>query len=513
MKKKVVIYSRVSTEDQRVSGISLQEQEDRLRKYCIRNDFEIIAHYQDDVSAKSFNRPSFNRFINDLQTKKIQPDAFVCVRLDRFSRNLMESLQMLRRFQEMKIEFRTVEKDYTIRTPEDYFYYVLDSTLAQVENDRRGLNTKVAMRHGLRQGRWMWRAPFGYKNVPANKSIDIDDETAPYIKEAFEMMATGMHPAEEVRRQIRQKGFICSKQQFLNLLRNPIYTGKILIRTWRDEVEEIVEGKHPPIISWETFNAVQDYLSGKRRIKVNTTRSVIFPLRGFLDCPKCGQKLTASSSRSRNKSLYNYYHCQTKYNCDFRIPATRAHLFLDELLSKLTDQSKQISKQLVKQMKDGPDKNQHSKINSLNQKIESHQLLIESLNRKFIADEIDKSTYSEMKKKLHEELLSMQSNLNEKVTGNKSYNHSFNFLFRLCNNIGEFYVDSKLEVKQKLLGSILVQNMVFEEEKVRTAKLSPAVQLITQVHKQLQNGVNKKGQRIADLLELALPPGLEPGTL
>ena len=130
-----------------------------------------------------------------------------------------------------------------------------------------------------------------------------------------------------------------------------------------------------------------------------------------------------------------------------------------------------------------------------------------------ITDEIDKLTYTEMKKKLQEELLLMQANLKEKVHSNKSYHHSFNFLFRLCNNIFDFYSDSKLEVKQKLLGSILVQNMIFDLEKVRTAKLSTAFQFITQVYKQLQNEENKKGQRFADLFELALPPGLEPGTL
>ena len=40
-------------------------------------------------------------------------------------------------------------------------------------------------------------------------------------------------------------------------------------------------------------------------------------------------------------------------------------------------------------------------------------------------------------------------------------------------------------------------------EKVRTASSSPSKQLINQVHKQLQNGEKRKGQRIADLFELA----------
>jgi DNA invertase Pin-like site-specific DNA recombinase len=51
----VVIYTRVSTEDQKENGFSLQDQERRLIKYCSENNFEVIAHYQDDYSAKNFN--------------------------------------------------------------------------------------------------------------------------------------------------------------------------------------------------------------------------------------------------------------------------------------------------------------------------------------------------------------------------------------------------------------------------------------------------------------------------
>ena len=92
----------------------------------------------------------------------------------------------------------------------------------------------------------------------------------------------------------------------------------------------------------------------------------------------------------------------------------------------------------------------------------------------------------------------------------KSENGTIGFkLFQNTNNL------VLIDAADTLISNIdvLVQNSFFNSEKVRTAKLSPAFQFITQVHKQLQNGATKKGQRIADLLENALPPGLEPGTL
>ncbi len=509
---KVVIYSRVSTEDQRVSGISLEEQVDRLKKYCQRNDFEIIAEYQDDVSAKSFNRPSFQKFIKDLQTKKIRPDAFVCVRLDRFSRNLMESLEMLRKFRELNIEFRTVEKDYTIRTPEDYFYYVLDSTLAQVENDRRGLNTKVAMRHGLRQGRWLWRAPVGFKNKTDDKTLVLDPVNAEFVKRGFSEMATGLFSADEIRRKLNKEGFKCCKQQFLNILKNPFYMGKIAIHAWKNEPLEIVQGNHPALVSEETFNLVQEYMSGKRRLKVSFMRSEEFPLRGFLDCPECGHKLTASASRSRNKSLHHYYHCQHKYNCNFRVSRSRAHELLDELFGEIGIKARFIRKVLVKQTKTGRMESTVKRIAELHSKIEHQDSLFVALNRKFIGDEIDRETYDSMKSTLEIEKTEFTNELNELHAFSSRYKSLLVFLFRYASHLKDFFNESDLIVKQRLLGSNFVQNLLIDSEKVRTAFWCPSMGFIEQVYSELQNGIKAKGQRFADLFELAPPPGLEPGT-
>ena len=509
---KVVIYSRVSTEDQRVSGISLEEQVDRLKKYCQRNDFEIIAEYQDDVSAKSFNRPSFQKFIKDLQAKKIRPDAFVCVRLDRFSRNLMESLEMLRKFRELNIEFRTVEKDYTIRTPEDYFYYVLDSTLAQVENDRRGLNTKVAMRHGLRQGRWLWRAPVGFKNKTDDKTLVLDPVNAEFVKRGFSEMATGLFSADEIRRKLNKEGFKCCKQQFLNILKNPFYMGKIAIHAWKNEPLEIVQGNHPALVSEETFNLVQEYMSGKRRLKVSFMRSEEFPLRGFMDCPECGRKLTASASRSRNKSLHFYYHCQRKYDCTFSISRAKAHEHFQNLLEDIGAKARFIRKTLAKQTKTGRMQTTEIRIAELKTLIQQQEDLLFSLNKKFIGDELDRSTYDIMKLKLDSEKNEYETELKELHSFSSRYKSMLVFLFRYATHLKDFFYESDLIVKQRLLGSNFVQNLLIDSEKVRTAFWSPAIGFIEQVYSELQNGIKAKGQRFADLFELAPPPGLEPGT-
>jgi len=57
-----VIYTRVSTDDQRDNGFSLQDQEKRLKDYCKQKNYQIVGHYQEDYSAKTFKRPAFNKF-------------------------------------------------------------------------------------------------------------------------------------------------------------------------------------------------------------------------------------------------------------------------------------------------------------------------------------------------------------------------------------------------------------------------------------------------------------------
>ena len=86
------------------------------------------------------------------------------------------------------------------------------------------------------------------------------------------------------------------------------------------------------------------------------------------------------------------------------------------------------------------------------------------------------------------------------------------FLFRYATHLKDFFNESDLIVKQRLLGSNFVQNLQIDSEKVRTAFWSPAMDFINLIYSELVRSEKTKGQRFADLFELAPSPGLEPGT-
>ena len=61
--EKAIIYTRVSTEEQGSKGYSLRDQKEKLEFYCMNKGIEIVGHFEDDCSAKTFIRPGFKNFL------------------------------------------------------------------------------------------------------------------------------------------------------------------------------------------------------------------------------------------------------------------------------------------------------------------------------------------------------------------------------------------------------------------------------------------------------------------
>lgn len=70
MRRKAILYIRVSTDEQAEKGYSLMHQQERLERYCEFQNIEIVATYQDDHSTKSFERLEFQNLLGNLKKKK-----------------------------------------------------------------------------------------------------------------------------------------------------------------------------------------------------------------------------------------------------------------------------------------------------------------------------------------------------------------------------------------------------------------------------------------------------------
>ena len=79
--KKVAIYVRVSTQEQAAEGYSIQEQTERLTKYCEAHGWVIVKVYTDPgFSGANRDRPALQMLCSDV--KKSMFDTVLVYKLD-----------------------------------------------------------------------------------------------------------------------------------------------------------------------------------------------------------------------------------------------------------------------------------------------------------------------------------------------------------------------------------------------------------------------------------------------
>ncbi len=309
-----ILYTRVSTDEQADRGYSLRAQEATLRDHCARHGLEVVAHYQDDASAKTFDRPAWKKL--EAHVRTAPPALVLFTKWDRFSRNSTDALQVIRDLRERHgVEPCAVEQPLDLSVPENRLMLAFYVTSPEVENERRGLNTVIGMRRAQQEGRWTTTPPFGYRRErdERDKSILVpDDREAPLVREAFEMAATTGLSLEDIRRTLRPRGMRLSTNQFNQMLQNVVYTGRIAMRAWQNEPERIVPGLHVAIVDDALFARVQAARFETGRKGHGTRRPSLPPpelvLRGHVACPDCGRPMTGSVSRG-NGGQYGYYSC------------------------------------------------------------------------------------------------------------------------------------------------------------------------------------------------------------
>ncbi len=314
--RKAFLYPRVSTDEQ-ADGYSLSHQEDVLMRYCEKENIQVIGVYREDHSAKTFDRPEFQKMLNVISKNKGIVDLILFSKWDRFSRNVAAAYEMIGRLRKYAVEPQSIEQPLDMEIPESKIMLAIYLTTPEVENDRRALNTLHGMRKAKKEGRYLGIAPLGYKNGrdAHNKPLLIPNEKADIVKWAFEELSRGVWDIDTLRRMVNQKGIKIGRSQFWSLVRNPVYCGKVFIAAYKNEAAHCVKGIHQPIVSEQLFDDVQDVLMvKKRRVRVNafTEIDIHLPLRGFLICQRCGKPLSGSGSRG-NGGVYYYYHCQS--NC------------------------------------------------------------------------------------------------------------------------------------------------------------------------------------------------------
>ncbi|MEY8514522.1 recombinase family protein [Lactococcus taiwanensis] len=320
MTKKVAIYTRVSTTNQAEEGFSIDEQIDRLTKYCEAMQWQISDTYTDaGFSGGKLERPAMQRLINDILLKKF--DTVIVYKLDRLSRSVRDTLYLVKDvFNKNKIDFISLNESIDTSSAMGSLFLTILSAINEFERE----NIKERMTMGklgrAKTGKsMMWsKTAFGYVHNKETGILELEPLQATVVEQIFTDYLDGMS-ITKLRDKLNEAGHIgkeipWSYRTLRQTLDNPVYCGYIKFKN------QLFEGMHKPIVSYETYLKVQKELEERQQQtyeRNNNPRPFQskYMLSGIVRCGYCGAPLRIVLGHRRKDGSRT-----TKYQCVNRFP-------------------------------------------------------------------------------------------------------------------------------------------------------------------------------------------------
>ena len=334
------LYMRLSRDDelQGESG-SIQTQRMMLRQYAAEHGLNVIDEYIDDGwSGTNFDRPDFQRMIDDIEDGKI--NCVVTKDLSRLGRNYILTGQYTEIYFPSKgVRYIAVNDNVDTINGENELAPFLN-ILNEMHARQTSKKVKAAMRtrfaNGAHYGAY---APLGYVKDPDKKGhLLIDPETRWIIEKIFDLAVHGRGAASITRILVEEKvptpgwlnfqrygtfaniyagapeekAYAWTIAQVKSILKEETYIGhsvhnkqtnisfknKKKVRKPKEEWYR-VENTHEAIVDKEMWELAQKLRKTPRR---HDTLGEANPLTGLLFCADCGAKMTNHRSKGGTKS-------------------------------------------------------------------------------------------------------------------------------------------------------------------------------------------------------------------
>jgi len=206
--KKAIGYIRVSTDEQVKEGVSLENQEAKIRSYCDLKDFELLEIVQDaGISAKNLRRPGAQKIIEMAQKKMV--DAVVVYKLDRLFRNTTDALMITKKFDKWAVSFHSIQEALDTKSAMGKFFFTLTAALAEMEREIIGERTRDVLQRKKANGEVYGHVPFGYKKFKGKLLAHKDEQKI--IKTVLDLRDKGFNYSR-ISRELNQQGFKTKKR-------------------------------------------------------------------------------------------------------------------------------------------------------------------------------------------------------------------------------------------------------------------------------------------------------------
>lgn len=314
-KVKVVIYVRVSTQEQANEGYSIGEQIERLNKYCEAMGWVIVETYVDPgYSGGSTDRPALQKMIKDLEAGDV--DKVVVYKLDRLSRSQKDTLFLIEDvFLKHNTDFVSMNENFDTSTPFGRAMIGILAVFAQLEREQIKERMSMGREARAKEGKWRGggNVPTGYDYIPSEDALVVNEYERMQVRELYDLFLKGM-PLNAIETLFREKGYRrktggeWQTKEMRYLMSNKLYLGLIHCRG------EWCQGAHEALIDEETFNKAVALLDERAvRFKESGLKPGTYTtyLGGLIWCKRCGARFTKQKGGKKSRPIY-YYVCYSR---------------------------------------------------------------------------------------------------------------------------------------------------------------------------------------------------------
>ena len=324
---RVAGYARVSV-DTFNSAHSLEAQSAFLKKRITSTPGWVDGGVFIDlgITGTKTDRPGFRALME--KCEKGEVDIIVTKSISRFCRNTVDLLSTVRHLKDLGVE--VIFDENNISTFSYTGEMVLTFLASQAQEESRSISENVlwSIKKKFERGEGIPQNLLGYRWNGSEYEI-VEDE-AETVREIFSMYMTGLGP-REISRLLRERGIKglrgspMSANTVTHILRQEKYMGdSILQKTFTvDHISHLkvrnrgerdryyAEGTHPPIITAEEFNEVQDEIERRRNagsLECNW-KIAKSPFTSKVICRGCGRTFRRKNNRQKNGKMYYKWTC------------------------------------------------------------------------------------------------------------------------------------------------------------------------------------------------------------
>lgn len=293
--RRIAVYIRVSTQEQKIDGYGLEAQEKKLLEYIKNNKSQNYITkkewiFVDTHTGSDLNREGLQRMIQAVKEKKI--DAVIVWKIDRLSRSLQHLLTIFEDFEKNNVSFISVQENIDFRGPIGKLIFQIFGAIAQFERELIKGRTQMGRLASAEMGNYTGTfVPYGYKEIPnpsgRGKKLAIEPEQKKWVKEIFDWyiydgLGLGEIPNKLNKLKVllgthtRNRKGQWTERIIRTMIHNPIYRGEYVANRKDERGNELPQDKWtivnvPSCISEFTFQQAQQVCRERKGTEGNTS--------------------------------------------------------------------------------------------------------------------------------------------------------------------------------------------------------------------------------------------------